>query len=137
MGRMHWIVATLALGSLVLGSMALGSLAVGGLLAHPLVLVPLAPRRNSRCPLILGVCCSRSHYRATINEVACKVEGFILRQSPCPGPVETMPASSAPNFRPVHTADCCEPIAVLFLRLNPILFVFHSVAIVVTVGLLS
>ena len=30
MGRMHWIVATLALGSLVLGSLALGSLAVGG-----------------------------------------------------------------------------------------------------------
>ena len=30
MGRMHWIIATLALGSLVLGSMALGSLAVGG-----------------------------------------------------------------------------------------------------------
>ena len=30
MGRMHWIVATLALGSLVLGSFALGSLAVGG-----------------------------------------------------------------------------------------------------------
>jgi hypothetical protein len=27
---MHWIVATLALGSLVLGSLALGSLAVGG-----------------------------------------------------------------------------------------------------------
>jgi hypothetical protein len=30
MGRMHWIVATLALGSLVLGSLALGRLAVGG-----------------------------------------------------------------------------------------------------------
>src|SRR6516165_3009977 len=30
MGRMNWIVATLALGSLVLGSFALGSLAVGG-----------------------------------------------------------------------------------------------------------
>src|SRR6516164_10818396 len=30
MARMHWIVATLALGSLVLGSLALGSLAVGG-----------------------------------------------------------------------------------------------------------
>src|SRR6516162_7114077 len=30
MGRMYWIVATLALGSLVLGSFALGSLAVGG-----------------------------------------------------------------------------------------------------------
>ena len=30
MDRMHWIVATLALGSLVLGSLALGSLAVGG-----------------------------------------------------------------------------------------------------------
>ena len=30
MNRMHWIVATLALGSLVLGSFALGSLAVGG-----------------------------------------------------------------------------------------------------------
>ena len=29
MGRMHWIVATLALGSLVLGSFALGSLAAG------------------------------------------------------------------------------------------------------------
>ena len=30
MGRMHWIVATLALGSLVLGSLALGNLALGG-----------------------------------------------------------------------------------------------------------
>ena len=30
MGRMYWIVATLALGSLALGSLALGSLAVGG-----------------------------------------------------------------------------------------------------------
>ena len=30
MDRMHWIVATLALGSLVFGSLALGSLAVGG-----------------------------------------------------------------------------------------------------------
>ena len=30
MARMHWIVATLALGSLALGSFALGSLAVGG-----------------------------------------------------------------------------------------------------------
>jgi hypothetical protein len=30
MGRMHWIVATLGLGSLVLGSLALGSLAAGG-----------------------------------------------------------------------------------------------------------
>ena len=30
MGRMHWIVATLALGSLALGSFALGSLAAGG-----------------------------------------------------------------------------------------------------------
>jgi hypothetical protein len=30
MGHMHWIVATLALGSLVLGSLALGSLAAGG-----------------------------------------------------------------------------------------------------------
>ena len=30
MGRMYWIVATLALGSLALGSFALGSLAVGG-----------------------------------------------------------------------------------------------------------
>ena len=30
MGRMHWIIATLALGSLVFGSLALGSLAVGG-----------------------------------------------------------------------------------------------------------
>jgi hypothetical protein len=25
-----------------------------------------------------------------VNEVACKIEGFILRQSPCPGPVETI-----------------------------------------------
>ena len=30
MGRMYWIVATLALGSLALGSLALGNLAVGG-----------------------------------------------------------------------------------------------------------
>jgi len=70
--------------------------------------------------------CSRSGNRATINEVACKIEGFILRQSPCPGPVETIPASFAPNFQPVQAADCREPFAVLFLRLNPILFVFHS-----------
>ena len=27
-----------------------------------------------------GACCSRSDYRATMNEVTCKVEGFILRQ---------------------------------------------------------
>jgi hypothetical protein len=31
---MHWIVATLALGSLVLGSLALGSLALGSLAVH-------------------------------------------------------------------------------------------------------
>jgi hypothetical protein len=30
MGRIHWIVATLAFGSLVLGSLALGGLAAGG-----------------------------------------------------------------------------------------------------------
>jgi hypothetical protein len=41
-------------------------------------------------------------------------------------PVEAIPASSAPNFQPVQAADCSEPFAVLFLRLNPILFVFHS-----------
>ena len=31
MGRMHWIIGTLALGSLVLGSIALGSMALGSL----------------------------------------------------------------------------------------------------------
>src|SRR6516164_1275689 len=61
-------------------------------------------------------CCSRSRNRATINEVACKTEGFIIRQSPCPGPVETIPASFAPNFQPVQEADCREPFAVLSLR---------------------
>ena len=30
MGRMHWIVTTLTLGSLVLGSLALGSIVMGG-----------------------------------------------------------------------------------------------------------
>jgi len=60
-----------------------------------------------------GGCCIRSDNRVAINEVACKIEGFILRQSPCPGPVETIPASFAPNFQPVQAADCREPFAVL------------------------
>jgi hypothetical protein len=41
----------------------------------------LVPSTKFTLPVDLeGACCIRSDNRAAINEVACKIEGFILRQ---------------------------------------------------------